>query len=787
MNRITVTLAVLLTLTLTPVFEAGAQSNTMTVQGVLRTAGGDVVNGVYDMMFRFYESEGSNNAVFTAGVNNVSADNGVYTAVINFGNSEPVQENSTLWLGVEVDGEDEYPRVQLGSVPYAISSASAKALDCSGCISEGMLGYDPVTEADLAAGDLVVNGTVQAAMFIGDGSGLTGISSPSGVCAEGWLVNGIDEDGTLLCAEAAQQVASVHGLTGGTINGDVEVGGTLTVNGAEVCTEDANCGDTLAQLACDVDDVAVWNGDMWTCGSFADLFDPALLPNDGINEVSNDLLFNQFEDVYASSSVPVEIPDNNPTGVDDEIVVPDAGIAQELTVSINITNSDFSTVKVILYDPENVEYVLYDKDGPGNQLGATYPTPQEPVSGDLTTWIGKNPMGTWRLEVSDTGFKDNGTDGNINAWSIQVLTLSSKKIQVKGDLIIDGGIMSAGGDGLAINEDGDAAFTGTVKVGTDDGPCDESKEGALRYDETGGIQLCEGGVWVSFRRTICPGFLVDGVCVASVDAGNLNFRDGAKYCAKDKADICTDSQSWVLRRTNMLDSNANWTNSFADNDSGQWSECNGGTGDDHGWSSGWQVPCCHNLTPPRPTDQNIDGVRLVYVHNTSNVYFRQAARYCTAMQADLCDKAQYQVLRNNGIVSVGVWASDHSDNDSGYANSAVATSDNTNLGQHYGFACCANHRTDLTCPGDEYQGVCVTKVVNSGQNWNTAATDCAAQNSRICSIAQSSILREAGVITASANWTASFSDNDGGNASVGVGNAGDDHSASSSYGYACCW
>ena len=32
----------------------------------------------------------------------------------------------------------------------------------------------------------------------------------------------------------------------------------------------------------------------------------------------------------------------------------------------------------------------------------------------------------------------------------------------------------------------------------------------------------------------------------------------------------------------MLVSNGTWTNSFADNDAGQWSEVNNGTGDDHG-------------------------------------------------------------------------------------------------------------------------------------------------------------------------------------------------------------
>ena len=49
--------------------------------------------------------------------------------------------------------------------------------------------------------------------------------------------------------------------------------------------------------------------------------------------------------------------------------------------------------------------------------------------------------------------------------------------------------------------------------------------------------------------------------------------------------------------------------------------------------------------------------------------------------ADLCSKAHYRVLRDNGAVDGVVWSNDHSDNDS--------TSYDKGLGgDNHGWACC---------------------------------------------------------------------------------------------------
>jgi len=483
-------------------------------------------------------------------------------------------------------------------------------------------------------------------------------------------------------------------------------------------------------------------------------------------QVSNGAIDNQFVDVFKAKT-PIPIPDNNPNGLSTTITVPDLGTVEKITVTLEFTNSEVGTIVVHMSDPAGGKYVLFDKSAKGGAYKAAFP-PTKPVSGFLEAWSGKNPKGNWKLTVVDSTFKDNKFDGEIKDWSIALLTTSNSKIQVKGKLIAGGG----------------------VQIGASNATCDAESEGLLRKNKDNSLQLCENGSWVSLRRSHCPppGVIVDGVCLADVFAGNRNFRDASLHCAGRHADLCTDSQSWVLRRSHMLDSTANWTNSFADNDSGQWSEANGGTGDNHSWTSGWQVPCCYNITPKRPTDKIVGGVRVVYVHNSQNVYWRQAARWCAGMGADLCSKSEYQILRDNKVVTAKVWASDHSDNDGGQCNIAIgATSDNPSINSHYGFACCATQRTDKSsCPVARIGGVCAVHIANSNSfNWMQVTSDCAKRNAQVCSMSQVMVLRHNKKVTANM-WTASYSDNDSSQAAVAVGSVGDNHSHTSKYGYACC-
>jgi hypothetical protein len=286
--------------------------------------------------------------------------------------------------------------------------------------------------------------------------------------------------------------------------------------------------------------------------------------------------------------------------------------------------------------------------------------------------------------------------------------------------------------------------------------------------------------------TVCDAADVDGVCFVKMTLP-MEFLAASQSCAADGADICSNSQSWVLRENGLLRNLQTWTNSFSDDDAGAWSEVNGGMPDAHVATDLYQAPCCRTLTPARSSDQTIGGVRVVFIHNNADSDWRTAATMCAAMKADLCDKSQYRILRNNSAVTVRSWSSDASDNDSGRATDAIGNmADNPAPFVTAGFACCAT-RTINDCPVDLTNGVCMVSVNNSGANFLNASTDCAGQGAYICSHSQSAILRDAGVITAAANWTGSGADNDGALATVAVGDGPDDPNfLTSTSGYACC-
>jgi hypothetical protein len=291
---------------------------------------------------------------------------------------------------------------------------------------------------------------------------------------------------------------------------------------------------------------------------------------------------------------------------------------------------------------------------------------------------------------------------------------------------------------------------------------------------------------VGLPASLCEASSIAGVCLAKV-APAQGFLAASQACAAVGADLCSDSQSWSIRNAGLIPNNANWTNSFSDNDATSWNIVNGGTPDDPSAASAYLAPCCYSATPARTSDQTIGGVRVVHVHNVADAKWATAAATCAGLNADLCDKSQYMVLRANGVVSVNVWSADHSDNDVNNAALAIGSTgyDNPDYTISFGFACCAT-RSTAACPVAETDGVCVIDVNNDGDTFGNASTDCANQGGRICSMSQSAILRSGGLLSGARNWTGSGADNDASSRSVAVGAGADNPTFSTVSAFACC-
>jgi len=188
-----------------------------------------------------------------------------------------------------------------------------------------------------------------------------------------------------------------------------------------------------------------------------------------------------------------------------------------------------------------------------------------------------------------------------------------------------------------------------------------------------------------------PVTTINGVKVVAVhDAADTQFSGAVAYCGALNADICSDSQTLLLRDAGALGV-ASWTNSHADNDANQYNEINGGTNDDTHPSYLFGFACCPSLRssnsscPATPTL----GVCATVVHNSADANFRAAAQACAAAGADLCSDSQTALLHSASALTVPSWTNSHSDNDGGNLTTAIgAVPDNPNLTTTYGYACC---------------------------------------------------------------------------------------------------
>lgn len=138
---------------------ASPQMSTSTIayQGRLANAGGTPLTGIYPMVFRLYDQAVGSAPLWEetwTGPNGVRVSDGLFNVML--GSLAPMQpaliaSNSSLWLGITVGVDGEMaPRVQLGTVPYAMQALTVP--DSS--INTLKLGDQAVTNSKLADGSV---------------------------------------------------------------------------------------------------------------------------------------------------------------------------------------------------------------------------------------------------------------------------------------------------------------------------------------------------------------------------------------------------------------------------------------------------------------------------------------------------------------------------------------------------------------------------------------------------------------------------------------------------------
>ncbi|MSP92055.1 MAG: hypothetical protein EXR79_09695 [Myxococcales bacterium] len=402
-----------------------AVPGTALLEGVLTaTGGGAAADGNYDVVISVYADASGGNPVYTEGPVTIGVKNGTFwyeLGTVKKLDAGAIGALPKAWLGIKIGAEPELPRKALHSSVFSLRAAIADGLDCSGCVTTKHI-------SPTALADYVKTKDISKVALTGLYTDLNG--SPP------------EPDLSAYAKKAAFHPVAFSGaykdLTGGPDLSPYAVDAKLSAVAHTNAFKDLSGIPAMAKLgdACGTGLVIKGlKGD----GTYECVpnMDPNDLPPDGIDEISNKLIFNQFTDSF-SGKTNVLILDNNPDGSSDTIDYPDIGIAQKLVISIDVSNSNISKIVVTVEDPDKVVYVLYGGASSGGTLVTSYPDPTKPVSGDLTTWVGKNPKGKWTLKVVDSAFKTNTTDGAINKWTISVQTLSNKKIAVAGKLIVAG-------------------------------------------------------------------------------------------------------------------------------------------------------------------------------------------------------------------------------------------------------------------------------------------------------------------------------------------------------------
>ena len=384
----------------------------MTVQGGLYAkSGGPVADGKYKILFGLWNAEKSGSMLWSE-EQTVDVAKGEFSVVV--GEAKPVSPTTvagadSVWLSVRVESEAEMPRKRIHSTAFAMVADTAMTAHALQCT--GCVAWSAMNDS----GDIKL--------------------------LKGSLTVPVVKAGSVIAGEFVGDGSKLTGLK--------SVAGTCSKVGEVV--KGVNADGTLVCAAS---------------------MDPSGLPKDGLDEISNGLLTNQFTDKFASAN-DTPIPDAKAGGVQVSIDVGDVGIAQGLKVTVNLTNSDLSTLRIQLFDPTDKSqgYVLCEpcagtgvcvpcgSKGDGfnvKPFAATYPDPTATKTGDLGKWIGQNAKGKWDLLVTDTGKRvDTKTDdGVVGSWQIDLLTLSSKKVGVTKALSF--------ADGTQMKSLEDAVPTGAV-------------------------------------------------------------------------------------------------------------------------------------------------------------------------------------------------------------------------------------------------------------------------------------------------------------------------------------
>lgn len=129
------------------------------------------------------------------------------------------------------------------------------------------------------------------------------------------------------------------------------------------------------------------------------------------------ILIPSTETTFVSEDTPIDIPDNNSTGIWSIINVGDNRIITDIRVYVNITHTWIGDLTVTIMAPGSDSVVLHNRTGSSSDdIIGWYPT-ELTVDGPgaLTDFLDQDAIGDWKLHIADHVSGDAGT---LNEWQL---------------------------------------------------------------------------------------------------------------------------------------------------------------------------------------------------------------------------------------------------------------------------------------------------------------------------------------------------------------------------------
>lgn len=120
-----------------------------------------------------------------------------------------------------------------------------------------------------------------------------------------------------------------------------------------------------------------------------------------------------------SADTPIDIPDNDPTGIESQITIAETLPIADINVSVDITHTWQGDLHLVLTSPEGTSVTLHDGTGSStDNIQTTYDSLTAPDGpGTMSDFDGEIQAGTWSLHIWDDAGSDTGT---LNSWTLHI-------------------------------------------------------------------------------------------------------------------------------------------------------------------------------------------------------------------------------------------------------------------------------------------------------------------------------------------------------------------------------